>query len=155
RALARNSHSEWRNGFMADFFLLFVCWLPFALPVAAEVPGGAQQGQDSRSAVEASPEKIRSLIEQLRSPRFSERESAINNLRRIGVPALPAIWETAGGNADLETRRRADIVERAILKDMSDRILKETREQIGRKDYAKAAEDLERAINRCELNSNK
>jgi tetratricopeptide (TPR) repeat protein len=53
----------------------------------------------------------------------------------------------------LEARRRAESIERAIVNDLFDSILKEARDQTGRKDYAKAAEVLERAIKRCERNA--
>ena len=50
---------------------------------------------------------IAKLIDQLGSPKFAEREDAMKELEKIGVPALPALRKATKSN-DAETRRRAE-----------------------------------------------
>src|SRR5262245_43839654 len=51
--------------------------------------------------------RIAKLIDQLGSPKFTEREDAMKELEKIGVPALPALRKATKSN-DAETRRRAE-----------------------------------------------
>lgn len=60
-------------------------------------------------------EKIAALIRQLGDDVFTEREAASQQLEAIGVPAFLALRKAAASSPDLEIRRRAERVIRAIL----------------------------------------
>src|SRR5262245_60475637 len=51
--------------------------------------------------------EIETLIRQLGSPRFGEREAASQRLAAMGEPAQPAIRRAATNTPDAEVRRRA------------------------------------------------
>jgi hypothetical protein len=68
---------------------------------------------------------IQRLIEQFASPKFSEREAAAKELRRIGEPALAPLRAAALANHEPEVGRRAEDVARGIVDDTIDRLLKE------------------------------
>jgi HEAT repeat protein len=69
------------------------------------------------SVASAEEKSIAALIQQLRSPRFEERESAMKELIRVGAPALPAL-RGAVQSTDPELVRRATdcvaIIERNV-----------------------------------------
>ncbi len=83
------------------------------------------------------------LVARLGSPRFADREAAADALRRLGLPAIPALREAQSGR-DLEIRIRAlelrdEIEASAILKptmvrlDFKDRPLAEVIDEFGRR----------------------
>src|SRR5262245_5772989 len=59
-------------------------------------------------------EEIARLIRQLGSERFEEREAATRRLDALGEAALPALRRAAGGDEDIEIRRRAAALVRPI-----------------------------------------
>jgi WD40 repeat protein len=67
-------------------------------------------------ADEPDPKEIRRLIGQLGSLRYKDREIASQRLEAIGGPAWYLLAKTAAGSADLETRRRAERLAKAIGK---------------------------------------
>jgi hypothetical protein len=58
---------------------------------------------------------IDTLVRQLSSPSFAERQEATRRLEKIGDPAVPALRAAAGEGADLELRRRAEQLAADIL----------------------------------------
>ncbi len=72
--------------------------------LGAEEPGSAKEVTSAPKKGEA--DRIGRLIRQLGSERFAEREKALKELDKIGLPALEALQEAAQA-ADPEVRRRA------------------------------------------------
>src|SRR5208282_5036970 len=90
-------------------------------------------------------------IQKLGSPKFSDRESATEELKQAGEAALTSLQEAVRTNQDPEIRRRADSVRMAILDNLATRLLREgIREEEIEKDYKKATRTLERAIHFAE-----
>src|SRR5262245_5993623 len=79
----------------------------------------------SRSWEDKTPskEKIDKLIQQLGSPKFSEREAASKALEAIGEPALDALREAAAKNKDIEIRRRAQRLVATVSDKMFDKMI--------------------------------
>jgi hypothetical protein len=100
----------------------------------------AFQEQPGREGAELA--KVRRLIEKLDSPKFSERETAVKELRRIGELALMPLRESIlKGKGGLEFRRRAQQAVRVILDDSIDRLINEAaREGVERGNQKKSAE---------------
>jgi tetratricopeptide (TPR) repeat protein len=97
----------------------------------------------------ANPDEIKKLIEQLGSPKFSEREEASQQLQKIGQPTLDALRKAAESK-DAEVRRRAKELVRIISPDVREapweKLLNEgINEERARKDYKKAIEILTKA----------
>jgi len=92
------------------------------------------------------PAQIKDLIEQLDSPKFSERQAAASALRQIGQTALPALREAAHSQRALELRRRATEIDKQIMDDVLDKTLKEAanQEEVITKEYKKMADMLDR-----------
>jgi RNA polymerase sigma factor (sigma-70 family) len=95
----------------------------------------------------ATPARVKHLVEQLDSPRFSERQAAAEALRQIGAPALPALREAAQGTKGLEVRRRAEDLADRIMDDRVNQTQKEAaaQEVVIAKEYKKLADILEQA----------
>lgn len=70
-------------------------------------------GQSSKNPSRLEP--LSQWIEQLGSTEFAEREKATANLRRIGLPALTLLRETAADHADIEVRMRASDIAEGIV----------------------------------------
>jgi formylglycine-generating enzyme required for sulfatase activity len=79
----------------------------FALAAIGWMRGTA--GQNSERG------RIAGLIQQLGDPVFAKRESAEKELRALGEKTLPALREAAATSEELEIRRRARQVMRAII----------------------------------------
>jgi hypothetical protein len=58
--------------------------------------------------VRADPRQVRRLIADLDSERFEVRQSALEELRRLGEQAEPALWEALSNKPSLEARKRID-----------------------------------------------
>jgi len=82
-----------------------------ALPL---ILAGVAANLTEDSEAEAANAKIDRLIEQLGDDHFAMREAASRKLDALGKPALPALRKAAASSADLEIRRRATQVVRAI-----------------------------------------
>jgi hypothetical protein len=61
-------------------------------------------------AEEPSPEVVAKLIAQLGAAQFRSRQQASDELVKLGRPVLPALQEAAAANAELEVRRRLELV---------------------------------------------
>jgi HEAT repeat protein len=61
----------------------------------------------ARTRIDGDPRQIQTLIAQLGSPDFQQRERALHELKVIGQPALPALREAQDHHGDPEVRRRA------------------------------------------------
>jgi hypothetical protein len=98
---------------MADRYMLAVCCLALA-PASgfAAEPSGASNTDAARTRPE--PAAIDTLIHQLGSTRFNERDAATRSLNVIAAPALDALREAAAHGPDLEVRRRAADLVRVI-----------------------------------------
>jgi hypothetical protein len=92
-------------------------------------PIPAQEKGQRKENIEQPGAAVRQMIDQLASPKFAVREAAAKELRRIGEPALAQLRQAARDGKELELRRRAAQVVRAILDDIIEQLLKEeTRE---------------------------
>src|SRR5437868_8519204 len=83
----------------------FVCLLTAALAAAMLLPEPLAQTAENPSA----PERIARLIADLGSVEYTVRESASEELARIGLPAFPALQEAAN-HPDREVRYRVQRV---------------------------------------------
>jgi hypothetical protein len=111
---------------------------------AVDLPATQKNVSDQKKTTNANdPDTaaIKSLIEQLGSPEFTVRDTAIKRLEAIGKPALPALRDAARNNEDAEIRRRAQqLVERIspVTEPLEERF-KEAVQAEAKKDYKKAA----------------
>jgi hypothetical protein len=91
--------------------------------------------------------KVQRLIEKLDSARFSERQAAAVELRKIGTPAVAKLREAVRRGTGLELQRRAEALLRAMRKDTVDRLVREaTHAEIVERDLKKAVEICNRII---------
>jgi tetratricopeptide (TPR) repeat protein len=119
-----------------------------ALPLAV-LPAGQRVGGEPPAAGRPDARLIERLIRQLGSPQFAERDAATKQLKDIGDPALAALREAAKGNDDPEVRRRADRLADDLEEAALARLLQEgIRLETVAKDYKRAAEVLDRALER-------
>src|SRR5262249_50375612 len=82
--------------------LLVAIALGAGLGLAVALPSPAAENKTDAG-------RIAKLIDQLGSPKFTERADAMKELEKIGVPALRAL-RTATKSNDAETRRRSEEV---------------------------------------------
>jgi uncharacterized protein (TIGR03067 family) len=82
---------------------------------------GLLHGDADKETVAA---RVARLIEQLGDDRFAKREAASSELAAIGEPALSALRKAAASSTDLEIRRRAEVIIRAIAESVTQRELK-------------------------------
>jgi len=92
QSLKKGEFTMYRYGFTVVVFAL----------VAAACVIAAPQGQD-----QATPERIRQLLDKLGSEKFAEREKAMKELEAIGPAALPTL-RPALKSEDTEVRRRVE-----------------------------------------------
>src|SRR5689334_4558729 len=83
-----------------------LCMWMAVLVLAAGLLGGGM-------GAEPSDRDIQALVEQLGSPRFRDREQAMQKLIKIGKPAVPALRK-ALDSEDLEVQMRARNALKAI-----------------------------------------
>jgi hypothetical protein len=81
-------------------------WLAGLILIAAPVVWPALSAADETPGAAATPEHIVELIGQLGNDEFTLRETATEELTRIGLPAFAAL-EAAGKNPDREIRYRS------------------------------------------------
>jgi hypothetical protein len=102
-----------------------------------KTPQKPEKERDKESTEQLGTAAVPRLIEQLDSPKFSERETAFRDLRRIGVLALAALREAARDNSGAEIRRRAEHLIRIIQDDTIERAVKGAKwHLLGRTDLA-------------------
>src|SRR5262245_37602276 len=71
-------------------------------------------------------QRIDSLIQQLGSPRFSERQAASKQLEAIGAPVLDALKKVAAGTEPDKRRRSEELIARIESRLLTERLLKPT-----------------------------
>ena len=98
------------------------CVAIFVVPLALIGSVGVAQTVPTE---QPSPEAVAKLIAQLNAPRFRARQQASEELEKLGHSVLPALRKAAAANAELELRRRIELVasriENAALKAEEDR----------------------------------
>jgi hypothetical protein len=87
---------------------LLTAYSTYAAPfVAADLPNAQPTPRENLSTPQPD---IASLIRQLASSSFEERQAAGRALESLGSPALPALHEAAKKDSDPEVRRRAQVL---------------------------------------------
>jgi hypothetical protein len=134
------------------FRAVLVCSFAIVLiPLPSQVPDANRDEKAAPKTKAAQNEAdsaaiVKKLIEQLGDEDYAKREAAMKRLQTLGKPALNALREAAKNSQNAEIRRRAErLVERLDPRtDPLEQMLKEAVQFEEKKEFAKAAELLDK-----------